>query len=57
MRKRWFGLLGLVLLAAAVTVLYRHYLPTGMTAENSADSLQNFVVQVKEPPSTCTGWL
>jgi len=36
-------------MAAAVSVLYRYYLPSGAVAENSTDSLKNFVVQVKEP--------
>ena len=39
----------MVLLAVTATVLYKHYLPSNTLAENSLDSLQNFVVQVKEP--------
>ena len=49
MRKRLLSLLALVLLAVTATVLYKHYLPSNTLAENSLDSLQNFVVQVKEP--------
>jgi len=49
MRKRWFGLFGMVLLAAVACVLFRYYLPSVTITENSTDSLQNFVVHVKEP--------
>lgn len=49
MRKRWFGLLGLVLLAGAASLLYKHYLPAYTTGENFPDTLGNVVLQVKEP--------
>lgn len=50
MRKRWFGLFGMVLLAAVMCVLYTHYIPSGTSLmDNPSDTLQTYVAEVKEP--------
>ncbi len=51
MRKRWFGLFGIVLLAAGMCILYTHYIPSSGTSlmDNPSDTLQNYVAAVKEP--------
>jgi murein DD-endopeptidase MepM/ murein hydrolase activator NlpD len=50
MRKRWFGLFGMVLLAAVACVVYTHYIPSDTSLkDNPSDTLQNYVAKVKEP--------
>jgi murein DD-endopeptidase MepM/ murein hydrolase activator NlpD len=51
MQKRWFGLVGMVLLAIMIFRLYTHHLPSFTPTGNGipADSLQNHLIEVKEP--------
>jgi len=51
MQKRWFGLVGMVLLAIVLFRFYTHHLPsfTNTGTIHSVDSLQNYLIEVKEP--------
>jgi murein DD-endopeptidase MepM/ murein hydrolase activator NlpD len=49
MQKRWFGFFGIALLTVGVILINRYYLPSLVPTKASVDTLQHYVVDVKEP--------
>lgn len=49
MQKNWLGFFGIAFLTIGVVLINKYYLPSIVPVQTSLDSLQNYVVDVKEP--------